>query len=87
MSAKSIRQLQALLLAFAIAGAAVTASGSAAAAPGPTPNQLTGAANMVNTNARAGMENAMSANNSNGDQGMYCAVYITNAVVKPGTCR
>lgn len=79
--------------AIAVAGPALVVSaaifagaGTAAAAPGPTPNGLTGAANMTNTSALPGMLNAMSVNNRNGDNGMFCAVYITNGVTAPGSC-
>ena len=82
-----IKALLAAIPALALAGASVLGAGSAAAAPGPTPNNLTGAANMVNTHALRGMLNAMTVNNSNGDAGMWCAVYITNGVTSPGTCK
>ena len=42
---------------------------------------------MVNTNALAGMLNAMSTNNAHGDAGMFCAVFITNGITAPGDCR
>jgi hypothetical protein len=82
-----IKALLAAIPALAVAGASLVGAGAAAAAPRPTPNQLTGAANMVNANALPGMLNAMTRNNGNGDAGMWCAVYITNGVTSPGSCR
>lgn len=82
-----IKALLAVVPAVAIAGVSLAGAGAAAAAPGPTPSGLTGAANMVNTHAYPGMINAMSVNNPNGDAGMWCAVYITNGVTPPSTCR
>jgi hypothetical protein len=79
---KRISMLFTLVAAFAL----VAFAGTAAADPGPTPSGLTGAANMVNPNALAGMMNAMSRNNPNGNAGMWCAVFITNGVVAPGSC-
>ena len=85
---KPIRSLYAAVPALAIAGAAFAGAGAAAAAPGPTPSGLTGAMNMTNTNAmKTGMPHAMSVNNPNGDTGMYCAVFITNGITPPSTCR
>ena len=89
---KPIKALLAAIPALALAGASLLGAsllgaGAAAAAPGTTPNHLTGAANMVNTNARPGMYHAMSVNNSNGDRGMWCAVWITNGVVSPRDCK
>ena len=81
------KALLAAIPALTLAGASLLGVGTAAAAPGPTPNQLTGAANMVNIHALSGMMNAMTINNPNGDAGMWCAVYITNGVVSPGTCK
>lgn len=48
-----------------------------------------GAANMVNSHAIGGMSNAMTVNSPNGDQGMWCAVDVTNGMptpVGPGSC-
>jgi hypothetical protein len=61
---------------------------SAAAAPGPSGDQgLTGASNMINSNALPGMNNAMTSNvNGNGDAGMFCAVFITSGLTDPGAC-
>ena len=81
-----IKPLLATIPALAVAGALLLGGGAAAAAPGPTPNNLTGAANMVNTNAKASMYQAMATNNPNGDTGMWCAVYITTGAVPPGPC-
>lgn len=74
------------LVTLVVALALVAFAGTAAADPGPTPSGLTGAANMVNPNALAGMMHAMSVNNPNGNAGMWCAVFITNGVVAPGGC-
>lgn len=82
-----IKALLAAIPVLAVAGASLFGAGAAAAAPRPTPNHLTGAANMVNVNALRGMLNAMTVNNGNGDAGMWCAVYITNGVTSPGSCR
>ena len=82
-----IKPLLAAIPALTLAGASLLGAGTAAAAPGPTPNQLTGAANMVNTHALPGMLHAMTVNNSHGDTGMWCAVYITNGVTSPGACK
>jgi hypothetical protein len=78
-----MKRISALLATAAL----LTFAGAAAAAPGPTPNNLTGAANMVNTNALTGMSNAMSTDNANGNAGMWCAVFITNGLSAPGSCR
>ena len=82
-----IKTLLTAIPALTLAGTSLLGAGVAAAAPGPTPNQLTGAANMVNTHALRGMLNAMTVNNPNGDAGMWCAVNITNGVTLPGTCK
>ena len=74
------------LLTLVVALALVAFAGTAAADPGPTPSGLTGAANMVNPNALAGMMHAMSVNDPNGNAGMWCAVFITNGAVAPGSC-
>lgn len=78
-----MKRIAALLAATAV----LAFAGAAAADPSPTPNGQTGAANMVNTNAAPGMGNAMSNDNANGNAGMYCAVYITNGITAPGSCR
>lgn len=52
-------------------------SGTALAAPNPTPNGYCGALNMVQAwgvGAQGGMENAMSRDNQNGNDGMWRAV-------------
>lgn len=49
-------------------------AGSVSAEPSPTPNGFTGACNML---LGAGMENAMSRNNPNGNLGMFHAVAVS----------
>ena len=82
-----IKALVAAIPTLALGGAVFLGAGAAAAAPGPTPNQLTGAANMVNAHAKAAMYTAMGINNPKGSQGMWCAVYFTNGVQSPGPCN
>lgn len=77
-------------VAFATFGSAsLLGAGVAGATPSPTPNDLTGAANMVNDHAQYGMGVAMvkDTETSNGNDGMYCAVWITNDAVAPSDCR
>lgn len=82
------KMLAASIPALALAGVSITGAGAAAASPNPTPDGLTGAANMTNANAMHwGMPHAMTVNNGNGDDGMYCAVFITNGDTAPGTCH
>ncbi len=81
------KTLLAAIPALTLAGALLLGAGPAAAAPGPTPNQLTGAANMVNAAALPSMLHAMSVNNANGDAGMWCAVFITNGLTDPSSCH
>ena len=87
---KTTKSLLAFIPALALAGAMLHGAGVAGAAPGPTPSYLTGAANMTINGATliqkdAGMFHAMSVNvNGNGDNGMWCAVYITNGLDTSG---
>jgi hypothetical protein len=75
---------------IALVGSAAALSLAALPGTAAATQGLTGAANMVNTNALPGMLNAMSINNANGVQGMFCAVDVTNGLtttpVNPGTC-
>ncbi|MDA8397915.1 MAG: hypothetical protein M0Z29_08735 [Actinomycetota bacterium] len=82
-----IKALVAAIPTLALGGAVFLGAGAAAAAPGPTPNNETGAANMVNAHAKPAMVNAMKINNPKGSSGMWCAVYFTNGMESPGPCN
>lgn len=78
-----------LVTRLAATGLAVTATAAFAAAPaGALPPGTGGAGNMVNANAVDQMTGvAMTHDNANGNTGMFCAVYITNEITPPGSCR
>ena len=86
---KPTKSLLTVVSILSLAGASLLGAGVAAADPSQTPNNLTGAANMTNVNATkwgdtAGMFHSMSINNSNGSDGMWCAVYRTNGMDTTG---
>jgi hypothetical protein len=62
-------------------------AGTAAAAPPVTPAGWTGACNMINDNALPGMLNAMTRDNSNGNDGMWGAVYHTTGNTPADGCK
>lgn len=74
-------------LATACVAAAATAA-LAAAPAGALPPGTGGAGNMVNANAVDQMTGtAMTHDDANGNAGMFCAVFITNEITPPGSCR
>ena len=78
---KPTKSLLTVVSILTLAGASLLGAGVAAASPSPTPNNLTGAQNMTNTNAtkwdlKAGMGRSMNVNNWNGDLGMCHAVWL-----------
>ena len=84
---KRIMSLAAVVPTVTLVGAVFATAGPADAATRTTPNGYVGALNMIGTNALPGMANAMSVNNPHGNLGMYCAVYVTNGLTAPGSCR
>ena len=80
---KPTKSLLTVVSILTLAGASLLGAGVAAASPN---NGLTGAMNMTNQaskwgdqySAKAGMYHSMLVNNGNGNDGMYCAVELTN---------
>ena len=75
------RRLRVALTTSFMALALGAFAGSASAATNPTPNGYCGAMNMVQAwgvGAQGGMENAMSRDNVNGNDGMWRAVAVSN---------
>jgi len=72
-----------------LSGASLLGAGVASAQPEPTYNGYVGAGYMTNGNAFQSMLHAMTVNSLHGlgSAGMWCAVYITNAIESPGTCH
>jgi hypothetical protein len=82
------KRLSVLAPAIVALGLAVFA-GSAAAAPNPTPNGWVGACNMnsswpglgvgngVGVQSGGGMQNAMTVDNPNGNDGMFHAIFVS----------
>ncbi len=71
------RRFRAIAVSVLVVLGLTAFAGTATAAPSPTPNGSCGALNMVQAwgvGARGGMENAMSVNNPNGNDGMFQAV-------------
>ena len=77
---KPTKSLLTVVSILTLAGASLLGAGVAAASPSPTPNDLTGAQNMITDAAwglgYGGMPHSMSVNNWNGDLGMCHAVWL-----------
>ncbi len=75
--ARTPRWLRVAVAASLVALSLTAFAGSVSAAPDPTPNGYVGACNMLQAwgvGAQGGMENAMSRDNPNGNDGMWRAV-------------
>lgn len=74
---RTLRRFRVTLVTGLVVVSLAAFTGVASAAPSPTPNGFCGALNMVQAwgvGAQGGMENAMSRDNPNGNDGMSRAV-------------
>jgi len=77
---RTLRRFRVVLVTGLVMVSLTAFAGGVSAAPSPTPAGYTGACNMLQSwavGAQGGMENAMSRDNPNGNDGMWRAVDVS----------